>query len=144
MPFTFCGSTRPQAKGTQEQGRDCTLFSVQNLEAVQNHFYKDHNYEEPQAQGESSLQQKCWSYWRTARMVGDSCERERAFFCDHQGSRAWSCKILGSLCSSHTWCVIRPGKRNMLAKPPRVQFASSFIVVLILCVAACVRAEESG
>lgn len=83
------------------------------------------------------------SYWREAQAMGNSGEHERAF-CAHQGSRAWSCKILGSLCISHTLCVIVPGKRNMLTKPLGVRFASSFIVILILFIAGCVRSERVG
>lgn len=43
-----------------------------------------------------------------------------------------------------THCVIVAGKRNVQTKPPRVQLASSFIVILILFIAGCDRAEESG
>lgn len=45
---------------------------------------------------------------------------------------------------ARSWGVIVPGKRNTLAKPPRVRFASSFIVILILFIAGRVRPEESG
>lgn len=83
------------------------------------------------------------SYWREAQAVGNSGEHERALFCAHQGSRAWSCKILGSLCISHTVCH-RARKEEHADKTTGVQFASSFIVILILFIAGCVRSERVG
>lgn len=53
-------------------------------------------------------------------------------------ARSWG------VCAAATLCVIVPGKRNTLTKPPRGPVASSFIVILILFIAGRVRPEESG